>query len=157
MEIATKLFWVFVLVAVVDGPFLIKMLDEKRGIGFIQHRTAKIIILIVSPIVFLLVFAVFSTVDTMMRGSSLTSFVKSKEEIIGGFIMSLVILGGSYACVFFSVRALFKKLSVRFEKWKIDQRIYMQVLKEPQKELEFDEKVRSRKQNEVVDTDQSKK
>ena len=29
MEIATKLFWVFVLVAVVDGPFLIKMLDEK--------------------------------------------------------------------------------------------------------------------------------
>ena len=95
MEIATKLFWVFVLVAVVDGPFLIKMLDEKRGIGFIQHRTAKIIILIVSPIVFLLVFAVFSTVDTMMRGSSLTSFVKSKEEIIGGFIISLVILGGS--------------------------------------------------------------
>lgn len=153
----TAIFWVFVLVAAVDGPFLIKMLDEKRGIGFIQHRTAKIIILIVSPIVFFLVFAVFNTVYMMMGGSSSTSFVKSKEEIIGGFIMSLVTLGGPYACVFFSVRALFKKWSDRFEEWKMDQRSSMQVLKEPQKELEFDEKVRSRKQNEVVDTDQSKK
>lgn len=81
----------------IDVPFLLKMIYEKRKVGFIQRKNAKIIALIVSPIVWgavqIIIFAL-----GMMNGGLLPS-------------MSLVVSAGSYACVFFSVRALFKKWS----------------------------------------------
>ncbi len=114
MEIYLFGFVIFVIPVV--APFLFKMLDEKNNMGFIQHKTAKIITLIVSPIVFCLVYTTIYTLLLMSGNISVTS--GSLSEIL----LIFVILGGIYVCVFFSVRAL-------FEKWNRDDDIPLRMLK----------------------------